>query len=143
MPDWVRHAIWWHVYPLGFVGAFPAAEPPHAAEHRLGRLVDWLDHAIELGASGIALGPVFASRSHGYDTTDHFRIDPRLGDDADFDRLVDEARQRGLRVLLDGVFNHVGTEFPAIGRQLTVILTPQSGFAVDPAASTPSRAIAS
>ncbi|MCB0933269.1 MAG: DUF3459 domain-containing protein [Mycobacterium sp.] len=112
MPDWVRHAIWWHVYPLGFVGAFPAAEPPHAAEHRLGRLVDWLDHAIELGASGIALGPVFASRSHGYDTTDHFRIDPRLGDDADFDRLVDEARQRGLRVLLDGVFNHVGTEFP-------------------------------
>ena len=86
---------------------------------------------------------MFASRSHGYDTTDHFRIDPRLGDDADFDRLVDEARQRGLRVLLDGVFNHVGTEFPAIGRQLTVILTPQSGFAVDPAASTPSRAIAS
>lgn len=112
MPDWVRHAIWWHVYPLGFVGAFPAAPPPIPAEHRLGRLVDWLDHAIELGASGIALGPVFASRSHGYDTTDHFRIDPRLGDDADFDRLIDEARRRGLRVLLDGVFNHVGTEFP-------------------------------
>lgn len=112
VPDWVRHAIWWHVYPLGFVGAFPAAVAPGPAEHRLGRVVDWLDHAISLGASGIALGPVFASRSHGYDTTDHFRIDPRLGDDADFDRLVGEARRRGLRVLLDGVFNHVGTEFP-------------------------------
>ncbi|BBX08112.1 alpha-amylase family glycosyl hydrolase [Mycolicibacterium aichiense] len=111
MSDWVRHAIWWHVYPLGFVGAFPAAEPPGAHEHRLRRLVDWLDHAVELGASGIALGPVFASRTHGYDTTDHFRIDPRLGDDDDFDHLVSEAHQRGLRVLLDGVFNHVGTEF--------------------------------
>ncbi len=112
MPDWVRHAIWWQVYPLGFVGAFPAAEPPGPGQHRLARLVDWLDHAIDLGASGIALGPVFASRTHGYDTSDHYRIDPRLGDDADFDRLVDEAHQRGLRILLDGVFNHVGTDFP-------------------------------
>ena len=64
------------------------------------------------GASGIALGPIFASRTHGYDTTDHYRIDPRLGDDADFDHLVAEAHRRGLRVLLDGVFNHVGTDFP-------------------------------
>jgi cyclomaltodextrinase len=54
---------------------------------------------------------VFASRTHGYDTTDHYRIDPRLGDDADFDHLVAEAHQRGLRVLIDGVFNHVGTDF--------------------------------
>jgi cyclomaltodextrinase len=112
MPDWVRHAIWWQVYPLGFVGAFPAAPPPGPGEHRLSRLVNWLDHAIELGASGVTLGPVFASRTHGYDTTDHFRIDPRLGDDTDFDRLIGEAHRRGLRVLLDGVFNHVGTEFP-------------------------------
>lgn len=110
-PDWVRHAIWWHVYPLGFVGAFPSAQPPTAGEHRLTRIIDWLDHAVELGTSGIALGPVFASRTHGYDTTDHYRIDPRLGDDSDFDRLVSEAHRRGLRVLLDGVFNHVGTEF--------------------------------
>jgi glycosidase len=112
MPDWVSHAIWWHVYPLGFVGAFPAAEPPTPAEHRLGRLIDWLDWAIALGASGIALGPIFASRTHGYDTTDHFRIDPRLGDDDDFDRLIDEAHRRGLRVLLDGVFNHADSDFP-------------------------------
>src|SRR5262249_48387883 len=46
-----------------------------------------------------------------YDTTDHYRIDPRLGDDDDFDYVVAEARRRGLRVLLDGVFNHVGTDF--------------------------------
>ena len=114
-PTWIQHAIWWQVYPLGFVGAFPtpqSAESPQPAEHRLRRVVGWFDHAIALGASGIALGPVFASRTHGYDTTDHYRIDPRLGDDADFDHLVAEAHRRGLRVLLDGAFNHVGVDFP-------------------------------
>ncbi|ORJ58649.1 alpha-amylase family glycosyl hydrolase [Mycobacterium simiae] len=112
--SWISHAIWWQVYPLGFVGAFPTPEgsaPPGADEHRLRRIAQWLDHAVELGASGIALGPIFASRTHGYDTTDHYRIDPRLGDDGDFDHLVDEAHRRGLRVLLDGVFNHVGVDF--------------------------------
>ncbi|OBI74813.1 alpha-amylase [Mycobacterium sp. E740] len=110
-PRWVEHVIWWHIYPLGFVGAYPAQPAPGPGEHRLRRIVDWLDHAISLGASGIALGPVFSSRTHGYDTTDHFRIDPRLGDDEDFDALVSEARRRGLRILLDGVFNHVGPDF--------------------------------
>ena len=109
--DWVQHAIWWQVYPLGFVGAYPADPAPLPGEHRLRRIVGWFDHAIELGASGVALGPIFASRTHGYDTTDHYRIDPRLGDDTDFDVVVDEAHRRGLRVLLDGVFNHVGTDF--------------------------------
>jgi glycosidase len=111
-PGWVQHVIWWQIYPLGFVGAFPSEQPPTADEHRLLRIVEWLDHAVELGASGIALGPVFASRTHGYDTTDHLRIDPRLGDEADFDELIGECHRRGLRVLLDGVFNHVGTDFP-------------------------------
>ncbi len=113
--SWVAHAIWWQVYPLGFVGAFPGPEGSARAdpgEHRLRRVAEWFDHAIELGASGIALGPIFASRTHGYDTTDHYRIDPRLGDDGDFDHLIAEAHGRGLRVLLDGVFNHVGVDFP-------------------------------
>jgi cyclomaltodextrinase len=111
MTDWVEHAIWWQVYPLGFVGAYPGEPAPTADEHRLRRLVEWLDHAVELGASGLALGPIFASHTHGYDTVDHFRIDPRLGDDADFDQLIAEAHRRGLRVLLDGVFNHAGPDF--------------------------------
>ncbi len=112
-PQWVQHAIWWHIYPLGFVGAYPAGQAgtPAAVEHRLRRVTEWLDHAVTLGASGIALGPVFSSRTHGYDTTDHYRLDPRLGEDTDFDDLVDQAHGRGLRVLLDGVFNHVGTDF--------------------------------
>src|SRR5438874_5944428 len=112
MPTWVQHAIWSQIYPLRFVGAFPPPQPPNPHEHRLRRISGSLDHAITLGASGIALGPIFASRTHGYDTTDHYRIDPRLGDEDDFDYLIAEARRRGLRVLLDGVFNHVGVDFP-------------------------------
>jgi cyclomaltodextrinase len=107
--SWAEHAIWWHVYPLGFTGAEKAAlaagEP---ARHRLRQL----DYAVELGCSGLLLGPVFASETHGYDTVDHFEIDPRLGDQEDFDHLVAEATRRGLRTVLDGVFNHVGRSFP-------------------------------
>ncbi|NUU16280.1 DUF3459 domain-containing protein [Cellulomonas humilata] len=114
-PDWVRHAIWWHVYPLGAVGAYPG-QPPGPDEHRLRRLVGWLDHVVALGASGLLLGPVFASTTHGYDTVDHLRIDPRLGADGDFDTLVAEAHGRGVKVLLDGVFNHVGRD-SAIARR--------------------------
>jgi len=110
MPAWPEHVIWWHVYPLGFVGApiRESVDPDAAPEHRLDRLAPWLDHVIALGLNGLLLGPVFASETHGYDTVDHFRIDPRLGDEEDFDRLVAAARERGIRVLLDGVFNHVG-----------------------------------
>ena len=123
MPSWVEHAVFWHVYPLGFLGAERTAAEAAAAhgdavQHRLPRLLPWLDHAVDLGASGLLLGPVFASEAHGYDTTDHFRIDPRLGDDADFDALVAAAHERGLRVVLDGVFNHVGQGFPAFRRAL-------------------------
>ncbi|BBZ04360.1 alpha-amylase [Mycolicibacterium chitae] len=110
-PGWIAHAIWWQVYPLGFVGAFPTDPAPTPEEHRLRRVTEWFDHAVALGASGVALGPVFASRTHGYDTTDHYRVDPRLGDDDDFDELIAAAHDRGLRVLLDGVFNHVGVDF--------------------------------
>jgi cyclomaltodextrinase len=108
-PSWVRHAIWWHVYPLGFTGAEPDARP--AVVHRLGQLAPWFDYAIRLGASGLALGPVFAAETHGYDTVDHYRVDPRLGDGEDFDRLVHDAHEHGLKVLLDGVFNHVARSF--------------------------------
>lgn len=119
MPGWVEHAVWWHVYPLGFVGAekdaLPADAPP---VHRLAHLTAWLDYAVGLGASGLMLGPVFASETHGYDTVDHFRVDPRLGDDADLDALLAAAHERGLRVVLDGVFNHVGRGFAAFQQVL-------------------------
>ena len=116
LPARVEHSIWWHVYPLGATGAPIRPETPadRSPAPRLGRLVEWLDYLVDLGANGLALGPVFESSTHGYDTTDHFRIDPRLGDDAVFDRLAEACRDRGVALMLDGVLNHVGTAHPLL-----------------------------
>jgi cyclomaltodextrinase / maltogenic alpha-amylase / neopullulanase len=101
------------VYPFGFTGAERAALPAdEPVRHRLRHLEAWLDYAVELGCNGLLLGPVFAAETHGYDTVDYFRLDARLGDSDDFDALVRAADQRGLRLVLDGVFNHVGRGFP-------------------------------
>jgi glycosidase len=110
--QWADTAIWWHVYPLGFVGADTTGAAHGAVVHELSRVTAWLDDLLDLGCNGLLLGPVFDSESHGYDTIDHLRVDPRLGDDADADALFDACRRRGIRVLLDGVFNHVGRSHP-------------------------------
>jgi glycosidase len=111
---WADTVVFWHVYPLGFLGAPPTAPPTDEAVSRLPALGNWLDYLLELGANGLLLGPVFASESHGYDTVDHFRVDPRLGTEADLTDLFEQARSRGIRVVLDGVFNHVGRAFPRL-----------------------------
>ena len=119
MSDWIRHAIWWHVYPLGFTGAEPTSLPEDAsAVPRLRQIQAWLPHLLELGCNGLALGPVFASGTHGYDTVDHLRVDRRLGTDEDLQALLDDCAAHGVRVLLDGVFNHVGRGFPQFRRVL-------------------------
>lgn len=111
---WVKNVVWWQVHPLGFVGA-----PQHADQdspeiaHRFDVLTTWLDHVVELGCTGVMLGPVFASASDGDDPVDHFRIDPRLGDLDDFDRFVLEAKARGLRICLEAGFTHVSVDSSA------------------------------
>lgn len=109
--------VWWHVYPLGAVGA-PIRERDAQLAHRLGHLEGWLDYVAALGCTGLLLGPVFASATHGYDTLDHYRLDPRLGDDDDWARFASAARERGLAIVLDGVFNHVGVGHPAVRESL-------------------------
>jgi len=119
VPEWASAAIWYSVYPLGACGA-PIREPDIAGEyHRLGRLLGWLDHVVAVGANGLALGPIWASSTHGYDVVDHDAIDPRLGDDHDFDQLIGACHQRGLKVLLDGVFNHVSVRHEDVQRART------------------------
>lgn len=110
--------IWWHVYPLGATGAPIRDRVGDDAGHRLRQLTGWLDYLIELGCNGLLLGPIFESVGHGYDTLDHYRIDARLGDDADFDRLIAECEKRGINVMLDGVFNHVARTHPWVGEGL-------------------------
>lgn len=115
MHVWAEHAIFWHVYPLGFVGA-PRAPEDEDVSPRLQRLEPWLDYLVELGANALLLGPVFESETHGYDTIDHFAVDRRLGTQADLEALLEAAHKRGVRVVLDGVFNHVARSFPGVER---------------------------
>ena len=111
-----EHLVWWQVYPLGFLGAPVHAGDEGGIRHRLPALRPWLDYLLRLGCNGLMLGPVFASLTHGYDTLDHRRIDPRLGDAADFDALLAECRRRGIALMLDGVFNHLAREHPIVRR---------------------------
>lgn len=110
--DELERTVWWQVYPLGAVAAPPGSAPDEPVVHRLCALHPWVDYAADLGFTGLLLGPVFASTSHGYDTVDHLAVDPRLGDGSDLDALVQHASERGVAVMLDGVFNHVGREHP-------------------------------
>ena len=115
-PSWADHAIWWHVMPLTATGAPRELDERAPAVHRLPRVEGWLDHLVSLGASGLQLGPLFRSTSHGYDTLDHYHLDPRLGEDADLDHLIAACHSRGIRVMLDGVFNHVSRAHPLFRR---------------------------
>ncbi len=114
---WAAQAIWWQVYPLGFTGA--ATDGSSAAPGRgLRQLIGWLDHLVGLGANGLLLGPVFESATHGYDTLDHLHVDARLGGDEQLAELIAAAHARGVRVLLDGVFNHVARGHPWVRQAL-------------------------
>ncbi|WP_342318788.1 alpha-amylase family protein [Corynebacterium mayonis] len=114
----ISQTIWWHVYPLGATGAPVRDRQGDDSGHRLRDLGPWLDYLIELGCNGLLLGPIFESVGHGYDTLDHYRIDARLGDDADFDWLISECHSRGINVMLDGVFNHVAASHPLVDEGL-------------------------
>src|SRR5262245_46796559 len=103
-PAWVAGHMWYHVHALGALGCEPVNPDPGAAAplaHRWPALEAWLDHLVDLGIGGLLLTPIFVSVTHGYDTVDPLRIDQRLGDDADFDRLVAACHARDVKVVLD------------------------------------------
>ncbi|MEY8437391.1 alpha-amylase family glycosyl hydrolase [Atopobiaceae bacterium 24-176] len=107
---WYDEAVFYHIYPLGLLGA-PRENPYGEPEHRLPALVPWLDHLRGLGVTALYIGPLFQSVGHGYETTDYRLVDTRLGTNEDLRDLVAAAHNRGIRVVLDGVFNHVGRDF--------------------------------
>jgi glycosidase len=108
---WADNAIFYHIYPLGLSGAPDTNNFTQAVEYRLDKLHNWLDHIQSLGANAIYLGPLFQSSSHGYDTADYYQVDRRLGNDDTLARFADDVHQRGMHLVLDAVFNHVGRDF--------------------------------
>src|SRR5574341_88564 len=111
VPDWARRAVFYHIYPLGFLNASHRNDGTGDPVPRLADLRRWYDHIAGLGVTAIYFGPIFESRSHGYNTVDYFRVDRRLGDNALFGEILRELHGRGIRVILDGVFNHTGRGF--------------------------------
>lgn len=101
--------IFYQIYPLGFVGA--PKENDGIVSHRILQVLDFIPHYKKLGITAIWFSPVFQSDRHGYDTRDYLTIDCRLGTNEDFARVCDALHEAGIKVVLDGVFNHVGRGF--------------------------------
>lgn len=110
MSKWYEEAVFYHMYPLGMTGA-PKYNTQEEVTHRFDELEDWLPHLQDIGCTAIYIGPLFESTSHGYDTRDYRLVDRRLGDNEDFKQFVQKAHDLGIRVVVDGVFNHTGREF--------------------------------
>jgi len=108
---WYQDAVFYHIYPLGLSGAASKNQFDAPVEYRLEGLQPWLKHVQSLGVNALYLGPVFQSATHGYDTVDYYQIDRRLGDNQSFARFAESVHQHGMRLVLDGVFNHVGRDF--------------------------------
>lgn len=106
---WAYKSVFYQIYPLGFCGA--PFENDGVLKHRITKVSKWIPHIKELGANAIYFCPVFESDTHGYNTRDFMKIDSRLGTNEDFKALVKELHENGIKVVLDGVFNHVGRGF--------------------------------
>lgn len=108
---WADSAVFYHIYPLGFCGAPQHNDRISAPVCRLSKILDWLPHLKQLNVNAVYLGPVFEAAGHGYDTNDYCRVDRRLGTAETLAETVRILHQNGIRVILDGVFNHVGRGF--------------------------------
>ena len=106
---WAYENVFYQIYPLGFCGA--PFENDGVLEHRILKVNDWIPHIEKLGANAIYFSPVFESDTHGYNTRDYTKIDTRLGTNEDFQSVCKNLHKAGIKVVLDGVFNHVGRGF--------------------------------
>lgn len=108
-PMWAERSVFYQIYPLGFCGA-PRGNDGILV-NRIGKIGEWAKHIEKLGANAVYLCPVFESDHHGYDTRDYRRLDCRLGTNEDFAKVCRTLHDHGIKVVLDGVFNHVGRGF--------------------------------
>jgi len=107
---WYDEAVFYHIYPLGLTGA-PKQNPYGQPVSRLNALIPWISHIKAIGCNALYIGPLFESVGHGYETTDYKKLDSRLGTNEDLTRFVAVCHENGIRVILDGVFNHTGRDF--------------------------------
>ncbi|HJB61260.1 MAG TPA: alpha-glucosidase C-terminal domain-containing protein [Candidatus Ruminococcus gallistercoris] len=106
---WAYETVFYQIYPLGFCGA--PMPNDGVCVNRIAKVIDWIPHLKKLHVGAVYFSPVFESDNHGYDTRDYTKIDCRLGTNADFAAVCRALHENGIRVVLDGVFNHVGRGF--------------------------------
>ncbi len=106
---WAYESVFYQIYPLGLCGA--PFENDGVLEHRILRVLDFIPHIEKLGCNAVYFSPLFESDTHGYNTRDYFKVDTRLGTNEDFKKVCDTLHKKGIKVILDGVFNHVGRGF--------------------------------
>lgn len=107
---WYEESIFYHIYPIGLCGCAKQNDGI-TCENHFEQLNEWSKHVKKLGCNGIYIGPLFESVGHGYETTDYKLVDRRLGTNDDFKNYVKKCHNLGIKVIVDGVFNHVGREF--------------------------------
>lgn len=107
--SYINESIIYTIYPLGFCGA--PRENDGKLCYRLDKVYDIIDHMKKMSVNAVVFNPLFESSRHGYDTIDYRKVDCRLGDNESFKKLCRTLHDNGIRVLLDGVFNHVGRDF--------------------------------
>ncbi|MCL1928647.1 MAG: alpha-amylase family glycosyl hydrolase [Treponema sp.] len=108
--SWYEEALIYHMYALSLADA-PFLNDYTVTEHKLSGIEKWIPHIKGMGFNAVLFSPVLKSRSHGYDVTDYFEIDNRLGTNAEFQSMVRLFHENGIRVILDCVFNHCGRDF--------------------------------
>ncbi|MGN0601945.1 MAG: alpha-amylase family glycosyl hydrolase [Oscillospiraceae bacterium] len=106
---WAYESVFYQIYPLGFCGA--PFENDGKEVNRICKVVEWIPHIKKLGCNAVYFSPVFESDTHGYNTRDYRKIDCRLGTNNDFSEVCGALHENGIKVVLDGVFNHVGRGF--------------------------------
>ena len=107
---WYDSAVFYHIYPIGMTGA-PKTNSFEISEHRLNKLIPWIGHIKKLCCNAIYIGPLFESVGHGYETVDYKKLDSRLGDNEELKAFINTCHENDMKVIVDGVFNHVGREF--------------------------------
>ncbi len=106
---WAEESVMYQIYPLGMCGA--PFENDGMQEHRILRVLDWIPHLQKLGVTAVLFNPLFESDTHGYNTRDYRKVDVRLGTNEDFKKVCTALHEAGIRIYLDGVFNHAGRGF--------------------------------
>ena len=106
---WAYESVFYQIYPLGFCNA--PFENDGKLEHRILKVIDWIPHMKKLGINAVYFSPLFESDTHGYNTRDFRKVDVRLGDNEDFKKVCRALHENGIKIVLDGVFNHVGRGF--------------------------------